>query len=62
MIPFPEYPRPQLERKENWVVLNGLWDLKVLSKENRVIKEGKILVPFSPESERSGFNHITGPD
>ena len=34
MIPFPEYPRPQLERKENWVVLNGLWDLKVLSKEN----------------------------
>ena len=62
MIPFPEYPRPQLERKENWVVLNGLWDLKVLSKENRVIKEGKILVPFSPESERSGFDHITGPD
>ena len=62
MIPFPEYPRPQLERKENWVVLNGLWDLKVLSKENRVIKEGKIIVPFSPESERSGFNHITGPD
>ena len=62
MIPLPEYPRPQLERKENWVVLNGLWDLKVLSKENRVIKEGKILVPFSPESERSGFDHITGPD
>lgn len=62
MIPFPEYPRPQLERKENWVVLNGLWDLKVLSKENKVIKEGKILVPFSPESERSGFDHITGPD
>ena len=62
MIPFPEYPRPQLERKENWVVLNGLWDLKVLSKENRVIKEGKILVPFSPESERSGFDHITEPD
>ena len=62
MIPFPEYPRPQLERKENWMVLNGLWDLKVLSKENEVIKEGKILVPFSPEAERSGFNHITAPD
>ncbi len=62
MIPFPEYPRPQLERKENWTVLNGLWDLKVLSKENKVIKEGKILVPFSPEAERSGFNHITAPD
>lgn len=62
MIPFPEYPRPQLERKENWMVLNELWDLKVLSKENEVIKEGKILVPFSPEAERSGFNHITAPD
>ena len=62
MIPFPEYPRPQLERKENWMVLNGLWDLKVLSKENEVIKEGKILVPFSPEAERSGFNHIPAPD
>ena len=62
MIPLTEYPRPQLERKKNWVVLNGLWDLKVLSKENRVIKEGKILVPFSPESEMSGFDHITGPD
>ena len=62
MIPFPEYPRPQLERKENWMVLNGLWDLIVLSKENEVIKEGKILVPFSPEAERSGFNHITAPD
>lgn len=62
MIPFPEYPRPQLERKENWTILNGLWDLKVLSKENKVIKEGKILVPFSPEAERSGFNHITAPD
>ena len=61
-IPFPEYPRPQFERKENWVVLNGLWDLKVLSKENETIKEGKILVPFSPEAERSGFGHMTEPD
>ena len=62
MIPFPEYPRPQLERKENWTILNGMWDLKVVSKEKKVIKEGKILVPYSPEAERSGFNHITKPD
>lgn len=62
MIPFPEYPRPQMERKDNWTILNGYWDLKVVSKENETIKEGKILVPYSPETERSGFGHITEPD
>ncbi len=62
MIPFPKYPRPQMERKDNWTILNGYWDLKVVSKENETIKEGKILVPYSPETERSGFGHITEPD
>ena len=62
MIPFPEYPRPQMERKDNWIILNGLWDLKVISKENKTIKEGKILVPYSPEAEESGFHHITSPN
>lgn len=62
MIPFPEYPRPQMERKDNWTILNGYWDLKVVSKKNETIKEGKILVPYSPETERSGFGHITEPD
>ena len=62
MIPFPEYPRPQMERKDNWTILNGSWDLKVVSKDNETIKEGKILVPYSPETERSGFGHITEPD
>ncbi|MGN1190018.1 MAG: glycoside hydrolase family 2, partial [Candidatus Ornithospirochaeta sp.] len=62
MIPFPEYPRPQMERRENWTILNGSWDLKVVSKDNETIKEGKILVPYSPETERSGFNHLTAPD
>lgn len=62
MIPFPEYPRPQMERKDNWTILNGSWDLKVVSKKNETIKEGKILVPYSPETERSGLGHITEPD
>ncbi|MGN1163516.1 MAG: hypothetical protein ACI4S4_01785, partial [Candidatus Ornithospirochaeta sp.] len=59
MIPFPEYPRPQLERKDGWEILNGEWDLRVLSKDGSAIKEGKILVPYSPEAPMSGFCHIT---
>ena len=61
MIPFPEYPRPQMERKNSWEILNGEWDLKVLSSCNETIKEGKILVPYSPEAPKSGFGHITKP-
>ena len=61
MIPFPEYPRPQFERKDGWEILNGEWDLKVLSKEGETLKEGKILVPYSPEAPKSGFGHITQP-
>lgn len=62
MIPFPEYPRPQLERKEGWAILNGEWDLKVLGKNGETVKDGKILVPYSPEAPKSGFGHITQPD
>lgn len=51
----PEYPRPQLIRKE-WLNLNGLWDYAIIAKT-----EGKperfseqILVPFPVESALSG--------
>ena len=50
----PEYPRPQLVRKE-WLNLNGLWDLAITSKEAK--PEGfpmQILVPFPVESALSG--------
>ncbi len=45
---LPEYPRPQLVRKE-WLNLNGLWDLK--------LGDGtatRILVPYPIESALSG--------
>lgn len=61
MIPFPEYPRPQLERKNDYLILNGEWKGKVLDKNENIIKEGKIIVPYSPEATLSEFNHILQP-
>ena len=52
-IPLPDYPRPQMIR-DHWVCLNGWWEyaftgLREIPKE----AEGRILVPFSPETRRS---------
>ena len=44
---LPEYPRPQMVRKE-WKNLNGLWDYKAAD------QKGQILVPFCIESSLSG--------
>jgi hypothetical protein len=57
-----EYPRPQL-RRDNYTILNGYWDY-CITKENikPVIFDGKILVPFSPESVLSGVNRQLMPD
>lgn len=52
------YPRPQL-RRERWVSLNGLWDF-ALDPEGRATRPeevtftSQILVPYSPETSRSG--------
>jgi hypothetical protein len=63
-IPFPEYPRPQLERKE-WLCLNGKWDyiggqdvMNALNPSKPINFGGKtdqILVPYCPESVLSGI-------
>jgi hypothetical protein len=53
----PEYPRPQMVRKE-WLNLNGLWEFAAAQKDEdpplgkRL--DGQILVPFPVESALSG--------
>jgi len=59
--PKPEYPRPQLSRRE-WLNLNGVWEFEIDqggSGIDRNLVEApysrRILVPFAPESEASGI-------
>jgi beta-galactosidase/beta-glucuronidase len=52
------YPRPQLRRAE-WFSLNGHWDFQMdadaeLAQPGQLTWPSTILVPFSPETERSG--------
>lgn len=61
-IPFPEYPRPQLER-DSFVNLNGLWDYAFTeSPAKPAVYDGRILVPFSPETAASGVSRTLRPD
>jgi beta-galactosidase/beta-glucuronidase len=57
----PEYPRPQLVRKE-WQNLNGLWDYAIGPKGEGppAAFDGKILVPFPVESALSGVMKPVG--
>ena len=62
--PRAEYPRPQFERA-SWINLNGEWsftlDLADTGHERGYINsqgfDGKIIVPFAPESKLSGVAH-----
>lgn len=59
---LPEYPRPQL-RRENYTILNGTWEYGITKKEKKPEHyDGKILVPFSPESVLSGVNRQLKPE
>lgn len=64
-LPRAEYPRPQMERQA-WVNLNGEWtytlDLVKSGHERGFYQgkafDGKIIVPFAPESELSGVKYL----
>ena len=64
-VPLPEYPRPQM-RRADWTCLNGWWEYGFVtgSLSNAgadLSPDGQILVPFSPETARSGVNRILQP-
>ena len=62
MKPLNLHPNPQFERK-SFLCLNGYWDYKFTYKETIPHEwDGKILVPFSPESPLSGVNRVLQPD
>ncbi|MBQ4586649.1 MAG: glycoside hydrolase family 2, partial [Clostridia bacterium] len=53
---FSEYPRPQLKR-QSFFNLCGEWDYAITKTSDLLDSfEGKILVPFCPESKLSGVN------
>ena len=52
-IPHKEHPCPQSMRK-SWLCLNGEWDFYKENKQGEKSHEGKIVVPFSPETLLSG--------
>ena len=57
-LPLNDYPRPQLAR-DSFINLNGQWDYAILKKDAAFSGyQGKILVPFSPETLLSGVEKI----
>jgi beta-galactosidase/beta-glucuronidase len=63
--PLPDYPRPQLVRK-NWQNLNGLWQYAILPKAQQETMPaafaGNILVPYAVEAALSGVGKTVGKD
>ena len=64
-VPLSEYPRPQL-RRADWICLNGWWDYGICPAEEAAdascgTPDGRILVPFSPETRRSGVSRTLMP-
>ena len=55
-----EYPRPNMVR-DSYVNLNGEWEYCINNTEQTDTYDGKILVPFSPETMLSGVEKIVMP-
>ncbi len=59
---WKEYPRPAMVRN-GWINLNGLWDYAITGVPDMPESfDGRILVPFSPESSLSGVNRQLQPE
>ena len=59
---WQEYPRPQMQR-EHYQILHGEWDYAIVpqTEEYTFESQGKILVPFSPETLLSGVERQLQP-
>ena len=61
-LPLAEYPRPQF-RRESYLSLNGEWEYAFLTEERLPdAYDGRILVPYSPESPASGVLRVLRPE
>ena len=59
--PLSEYPRPQFKR-DSYICLNGYWEYAIRTTESIPdVFDGQILVPYSPETEKSGVNKTVTP-
>ena len=59
--PLSEYPRPQFKR-DSYICLNGYWEYAIRTIESIPdVFDGQILVPYSPETEKSGVNKTITP-
>lgn len=59
--PLPEYPRPNMVR-DSFFNLNGEWDYGINQQQDVTEYDGKIIVPFSPETALSGVQRIVMPE
>ena len=57
---LPEYPRPSLVR-DSYLNLNGEWEYCINESPQTESYDGKILVPFSPETLLSGVGRVLMP-
>ena len=61
-IPLSEYPRPQFKR-DSYICLNGNWEYAIKKDpEIPTSFDGVIVVPYSPETDKSGVNQVVMPD
>ena len=60
--PLSEYPRPQFKR-DSYICLNGYWEYAIKQTEEiPSVYDGQILVPYSPEVEKSGVGKLVMPE